>query len=723
MKILIHLIFISLFASSMWAQSWHHWRGPSQNGVAEDKNLPSTWSKDGENLIWKADYGARSAPLVMNGMVYMINSAGENEHLQERVLALDAKTGKLVWEHRFNVFHTDIVAHRVGWANLGGDLETGNVYAHGVQGRFFCFSKDGKVLWSRSLTEEFGRISGYGGRTNTPVVDGDLVIISFLSSGWGKHGRGKHRYLAMNKHSGQVVWWSDPGEQPLDTTYSVPVIAEIDGIRLLITGCADGFIYALNIHTGERRWGYQFSKRGINSSVVVQNHRVFATHSEENIDNNLMGSIVCIDGRGKGDITKTGTLWRRDGTRVGYTSPIVDGNNLYVMDNSANIHCINTENGKTKWEFNYGTVAKGSGVLADGKIYVGVVGGVYVIAEPSETGCKLLDEEHFTLKDGSPIEINGSPAISDGYVYLPTGNSLYCIGSKEKQSSGTKAQLLQIVPAETWISPKESVQFTAQLFDGEGKFVKNGAAKWTVSGLNGNIDEHGNYTAGDDNQQQAGEITAEIDGLTATARLRIIPKLPYKEDFNSIAEGTPPPGWITSKLKCQVVELDGEKVLKKMADRPAPPFARLKAYIQPPLPAGYTIQADLRGDRKKRFYPDLGLINCRYTLILLGTTLKPQLRLVSWDPMPRIQKDVAFKWKTNKWYTAKLRVDLQDNKALVRGKVWPRGEEEPQEWSIELVDPCPNLGGSPGLYAYSVGITSSKPGTPVYFDNVEITNN
>ena len=74
-----------------------------------------------------------------------------------------------------------------------------------------CFDRDGKVVWSRSLTEEFGRISGYGGRVHTPVVDEDLVIISYLSSNWGSHTPGRHRYFAFDKRSGELVWIATPG--------------------------------------------------------------------------------------------------------------------------------------------------------------------------------------------------------------------------------------------------------------------------------------------------------------------------------------------------------------------------------------------------------------------------------------------------------------------------------------------------------------------------------
>ena len=139
-------------------------------------------------------------------------------------------TGKFIWEHNFNVFHTDIVTFASRLDHPGRRSATGNIYAHGTQGLFFCFDKDGKVLWSRSLTEEYGRISGYGGRVTSPIVAEDLVIIGMLNSTWGDFAKGANRFLAMNKLTGEVVWWSDPTPgQVKGTYYSVPVTATING--------------------------------------------------------------------------------------------------------------------------------------------------------------------------------------------------------------------------------------------------------------------------------------------------------------------------------------------------------------------------------------------------------------------------------------------------------------------------------------------------------------
>ncbi|MFQ5495830.1 MAG: PQQ-binding-like beta-propeller repeat protein, partial [Phycisphaerae bacterium] len=267
------------------AADWPSWRGPGQIGMAYEKAAVTSWSQDGENVLWKVPVGGRTTPILMDGRLYAITPVGEGKHLGERVICLDADTGKTLWEHRFNVFHTDIVEARLGWTAVVGDPETGNVYAHGTGGEFFCFSRDGKVLWKKSLGESFGRYSGYGGRLHTPIIDEDRVIISYvyILGNWGT-GRRKagHRYVAFDKRTGDVMWWSQPGGKPLDTTYSVPVVTVINGRRLLIAGNADGNVYAMLARTGQRVWSFKLAKRGINTSVVVDGPFAYVTHSEEN---------------------------------------------------------------------------------------------------------------------------------------------------------------------------------------------------------------------------------------------------------------------------------------------------------------------------------------------------------------------------------------------------------------------------------------------------------
>src|ERR1017187_3745113 len=188
----------------VWAADWPDWRGPMRDGISVEKNLPEKWSLAGDNLAWKQPFGGRSAPVVVGDRVYLQNPYGKGATEMERLMCLQASTGKGLWEYRFNVFSTDAPTHRVGWSSPVVDEATGNVYAQGADAQMIALSKDGKLLWTRYMTEEMGAITTHGGRTVTPIIDGDLMIVSFVSFAWGAYNNGAYRILALDKKTGEI---------------------------------------------------------------------------------------------------------------------------------------------------------------------------------------------------------------------------------------------------------------------------------------------------------------------------------------------------------------------------------------------------------------------------------------------------------------------------------------------------------------------------------------
>src|SRR5688500_12172540 len=96
---------------------WPEMRGPNRNGISAETGLPEKWAPNGESFLWRAPYGGRSAPIVVGDHVYVQNPSGRGAELQERVMCLDANTGKMLWEYKFNLFQSDVPTHRVGWAS------------------------------------------------------------------------------------------------------------------------------------------------------------------------------------------------------------------------------------------------------------------------------------------------------------------------------------------------------------------------------------------------------------------------------------------------------------------------------------------------------------------------------------------------------------------------------------------------------------------------------
>ncbi len=732
----------ALTVSAAAAEEWTSWRGPDQNGYSPSTGLIDTWSPEGENLIWRQDFIARSTPVVMGGRVYVNGRAGTGVDQQAVVAAFDAETGEPIWENRYNLYLTTVAMNRVGWASLTGDPETGYIYAQLVSGLFLCLDRDGEVVWSRSLKEEHGRFEGYGGRTASAVIDEDQVILNMINGSWGAQGPPRHRYYAFDKRTGAVRWMSTPGGNVYDrNTQSVPVVAVIDGQRLLIGGNADGHIYALQARTGRKVWEFELSKRGINVSPVVDDAgRVFVSHSEENIDEATLGRVVAIDGTGRGDLTATGELWRWNRNKAGFPSPALHDGRVYVVNNQGNLAAVEAATGDVHWELSIGTVGKASPVWADGKLYVPETNGHFAIVKPGADSAEILARHELRMPDDRRYaEFYGSPAIAYGRIYFTTEEGLYCLGDKdapfevassappslgdEGAAEGPPSTLL-VVPAEVTASPGETLEFQVEAFDAAGRALGPVRVTWSLRGTDadGGTDRtfelSGSAPGADGGVRTArvtlpdgpvfatGAVVATVGGVEAEARFRAFPPLPWSEDFSGGKRGL----WIGGG-RYDVTEEEGNSILiKPVAERG---LLRSPLLIGPPSLGGYTIQADVRLSQKGRRKSDAGLINSGYILDLLGIHQRLQIR--SWSAQLRVEATTDLEVEMDTWYTMKLRVESAGDTATIRGKVWPRGADEPGDWTVTAEDPHPIRNGSPGLLGYSPSVVS--------YDNVLITAN
>ncbi|MGI9517571.1 MAG: PQQ-binding-like beta-propeller repeat protein [Pirellulaceae bacterium] len=740
-------LLVGPFLQSVAAQNWANWRGPEQDGVSREVSLPDTFELEGdktENVLWVAETGGRATPIVLNGRVYLnsrthhnVNDKDEKIHAGEQVICWDAATGEELWRDVFNVFQTDIAAPRVGWAAMCGDEETGNVYMHSVSGLFRCYTPEGDIVWEHSLHEQFGKISGYGGRTQTPIIDEDRVIVSFLSANWGdSKGPGpQHTYYAFDKRTGEVEWISAPGGAPKDTNYSVPLIAVIDGQRLLIGGNADGAVYAMQARTGKKVWGFQMSFRGLNTSPAVDGNLVYISHGEDNIDNTEFGRVQCIDGSLSGDITETGSVWRVDGIKAGYTAVVVKDGIAYFTSDTGKIYAYDSKTGEALWNHSIGTVGKGSPVWADGKLYVMEVNGNIRILKPSREGCEELCHVELAAVNAQGMdEIYASPAIAGGRIFLVTRDRLICVGNEasiaansstevppmpeEKPTTDEVATVL-LTPLEVALMAGDSVEFTLKAYDANGNFIKAMPASdiSVADSLDGLQFDGNRLEAPELDQSIAGNITATVGDITATARVRIFNNQSvWTWDFNDYQPMQVPPTWIRAFAKLKPENVPGEENialksggLDAVRGRPSH-----MAWMGVPQMDDYTVQADVFLTEQKRRLSYVGITANRYNLVIKGNTSK--LELQSWAAHLRLGASQRFIAEPNVWYTMKISVeDTEDGGAIVRGKVWPRDEDEPEEWTIEVTDPRGNPNGSPGLYMYSLADS--------YFDNIIVTQN
>jgi outer membrane protein assembly factor BamB len=694
------------------AGDWPELRGPNRDGISRETGLINSWKLNGENFLWRVPGGGRSTPVVMGDRVYVQNPVGRGPALQERVMALEAATGKVIWEYKVNIFQSDVPAHRIAWASPAVDSETGNIYILTGGAEAIALSPDGKRLWSRSFGEEYAAFTTHGGRTMSPVVDGDLVIVSAAVSNWGSAAARGHRLIALDKRTGDVIYVSNPGGRPYDTAYAPPTIANINGLRLLIAPLGDGGVHAIKVQTGEKVWSYIATKRAINTGVAVSGNTVFVSHGDENTEGVELGLLAAVDGSQTGDI-KT-VKWADKGTEFSYSSPIVDGQRLYQLDNGSTLKTYDTQSGKLLWDLALGSAQKASPVLADGKIYVGTDGGSFFIIRPQADRGEILNRVDLPNStnsccgsEGTPEQVLGNAAVSRGRIFFMSSDAIYAIGSKQATSptgfateevaatgSGAPA-FLQVSPTELSLEPGQTVKLHARSYDASGRLLKEEKATWSLEGLEGTVTD-GAVTIANKPNQQAGLIKATVGSLTGEARARVAHPLPWTENFDNYADGAIPPGWAnTVPGRLVVATLDGQKVLQKEPLNTI--FQRGRTFIGPTNWSDYTFQADVRAPQRRRQMADIGVTAQRYSLVLYGTT--QQLKIEPWEPETVRTVTVPFAWKPDTWYRLKLRVEnLPNGQVRARGKAWAVTDAEPADWMIDKTDPIGNREGAPGLF-------------------------
>jgi hypothetical protein len=317
--------------------------------------------------------------------------------------------------------------------------------------------------------------------------------------------------------------------------------------------------------------------------------------------------------------------------------------------------------------------------------------------------------DEITLADGRYAEIYGSPAIAYGRVYLSTEAGLFCLGKQdaefavtrpkqEKKKKGkSEAGAVAVVPGDVLMSPGDTARLTAKVLGDDGRFAGAREVVWTLEGLEGETDASGRFVPGRDAGMQAGYVVATAGDVQAKARVRVVPRFPWSLDFESFAAGETPATWINAASKFVVKDVDGNKVLSQpVRDRG---LQRSITYMGPSDLTDYTVQVDGKGAQKGRRRTDIGIIAAGYTLDLMGNNQRLEIR--TWPSERRIATAVEFPWEMDTWYRLKLRVDVEGDKAMIRGKAWKVEDREPAAWTITVEDPFSIPGGSPGLVGYA----------------------
>ena len=357
------ILVVSTLESS--AEDWTEFRGPTADGHSNATGLPIKWSTD-QNVVWKhaVDGLAWSSPVVLGDRIYLTTSVPDGEELGPeqslRTLCLDAESGAVQWDievfrQKASGTRADKVHGKNSHASATPITDGKHLFVHfGVHGTA-CLTLNGKVVWKN---QELKYIPVHGNGGSPVLVDG-LVVVAC-------DGGDVEFIAALDQKTGNVRWNTDRTAKHLRKTFAfgTPLLISVDGKTQIVSQGA-GAVYGYEPKDGSVIWKVDY----VDGYSVVP-RPVFA-HGLVYVSSGFdRAKLLAIDPTGKGDITETHVRWTLTKGAPHTPSPLVVGDELYVVSDGGVLTCLDAKSGDVHYQERVGGKYSASPMYADGRIYI-----------------------------------------------------------------------------------------------------------------------------------------------------------------------------------------------------------------------------------------------------------------------------------------------------------------------------------------------------------------
>ena len=391
-----------LAAPHLRADDWPQFRGPGGQGHAAGTGLPMAWSES-RNIAWKTPVPGRgwSSPVVSGGRVWLTTSVKDNG-ASLRAIAFDAATGREAVN--VEVFHLragDLTNPKNSHASPTPIVDADRVYVHfGAEGTA-ALSTAGEILWKARHPYESQH--GNGG---SPILYGDLLIFS-------GDGSDTAFVVALDTRTGKVRWKTSR-RQPADQAYTTPLVIRV-GDRDQVVSVGAYRAAAYDPQTGKEIWRVSYGDGFSNVPRPVYGHGLvyIATGFQQ-------PTLLAVRADGTGDVTKTHVAWTLKRGAPLTPSPLLVGDELFIVNDGGIATCLDAKTGETHWVQRLGGAYSASPVFAGGRIYFLSEEGASMVIAPG----KIFERLATSALDGG---ILASMAVSDGSIFIRTDSHLYRI--------------------------------------------------------------------------------------------------------------------------------------------------------------------------------------------------------------------------------------------------------------------------------------------------------
>jgi outer membrane protein assembly factor BamB len=428
--------FFVLVAAAATAADWPEWRGQGRLGVFPEEGILDAFPEAGLRIRWRAPVRSGFAgPAVAAGRVFLTDfQPAEGNRGIERAIALEEKTGKVLWAREWQVAYIGLARTYATGPRATPTVDGNRVYVLGAMGTLLCLDvRTGAIYWQRDYVRDFGTQVPVWGMTGAPLVDGRKLIILA--------GSQKGKVMALDKTTGEPLWSAIPPDS--EPGYSPPFLIQAGGRKQLIQWHPAG-LASLDPETGQVFWEQPF-KLNVGLAVGTPVHDGARLLVSAFYNGPMMMRLGA-------DQPKASMAWKgqsdsevkTDGLHSLISTPVIDGDYVYGVCSYGLLRCLNANTGERVWETLAATGENARWSTAHivrhkDRYFVNNDRGDLILAKLSPKGYEELSRTTLikpTSRPGNRRErefVNWShPAYANGHIFARNDEEIIC-ASLEKR--------------------------------------------------------------------------------------------------------------------------------------------------------------------------------------------------------------------------------------------------------------------------------------------------
>lgn len=414
------LLSATALAASPQSFDWPQWQGPDRDAVSKETGLLQQWPKEGPPLAWKVKGlgGGYGEPSVAAGRIFGMSDRGGDEV----VWALSENDGKTLWVKPIGPAASQSMPQGKEGPGCTPTVDGELLYVLGDGGELACMQvADGKIVWHRSLTRDFGGHAPTWSYRESPLVDGDKLICT--------PGGPDATIVALDKRTGKTIWKSQVPGKP-GAAYASAIAIDFDGQREYVQ-LTQRSLVGVAASDGKFLWRYDkpANRSGINCTTpIYHDGYVFASSAY-----GAGGGLVKLSREANGGVKAQEVYFSR--RMQNHHGGIILYDGCLYGANGGNgggaLICLDFKTGKVLWDQREEDRApKGSIALADGRLYYRTENGTMLLIEPSSR--EYLERGRFQQPDRSGAPAWAHPVIANGKLYVRDQGVLLCYDVKAK---------------------------------------------------------------------------------------------------------------------------------------------------------------------------------------------------------------------------------------------------------------------------------------------------